>query len=142
MAFKKRQNPTFKDSSPSSTHTETKDESSHRDMNKNAYVKQECVSFRKCTFRNVLILFISTTVNNNNTNNNNNNVTTNNHNDNNIACSISFGIKPKRIFNEVSQEIEFIYLEYKAIESQITRNINKQLSPDVIKFDEIPDESK
>jgi len=25
MAFKKRQNPTFKDSSPSSTHTETKD---------------------------------------------------------------------------------------------------------------------
>ena len=32
--------------------------------------------------------------------------------------------------------------EYKIIKSQITRNINKRLSSDVIKFDEIPDESK
>jgi len=36
----------------------------------------------------------------------------------------------------------FICPEYKTIKSQITRNINKQLLPDVIKFDEIHDESK
>ncbi|OUM58212.1 hypothetical protein PIROE2DRAFT_16586 [Piromyces sp. E2] len=32
--------------------------------------------------------------------------------------------------------------EYKSIESQITRNINKQLTPDIETFEEIPDESK
>jgi len=36
----------------------------------------------------------------------------------------------------------FICPEYKAINSQITRNINKQLPPDVTKLDEIPDDSK
>ncbi|KAG4098022.1 hypothetical protein H8356DRAFT_1349240 [Neocallimastix lanati (nom. inval.)] len=40
--------------------------------------------------------------------------------------SILLDLKTKRIFNEVSQVI----------------NINKQLLPDVTKFDEIPDESK
>ena len=52
------------------------------------------------------------------------------------------GIKPKWIFNETSQEMRFMCSEYKIIKSQITRNINKRLSSDVIKFDEIPDESK
>jgi len=36
----------------------------------------------------------------------------------------------------------FICPEYNIIKSKITRNINKQLLPDVTKFDEIPDESK
>jgi len=52
------------------------------------------------------------------------------------------GIKPKWIFNETSQEMRFMCSEYKIIKSQITRNINKRLSSDVIKFDEIPDELK
>jgi len=38
--------------------------------------------------------------------------------------------------------MEFICPEYKTIKSQITRYKNKQLPPDVTKFDEIPDESK
>jgi len=48
----------------------------------------------------------------------------------------------KHIFNEISQEMGFICPEYKTIESKITRDINKQLPPNVIKFDEIPYESK
>ncbi len=53
-----------------------------------------------------------------------------------------FDIKRKRIYNEISQEIGFICPEYKTIKSQISRNINKQLPPDVTSFDEIPDESE
>ncbi|KAG4089862.1 hypothetical protein H8356DRAFT_1356467 [Neocallimastix lanati (nom. inval.)] len=45
-------------------------------------------------------------------------------------CSIPLGIKPKCTFNEVSQEMD------------LYKYINKQLPPDVTKFDEIPDESK
>ncbi|KAG4100654.1 hypothetical protein H8356DRAFT_1386263, partial [Neocallimastix lanati (nom. inval.)] len=56
--------------------------------------------------------------------------------------SIPLGTNPKYIFNEVSQEMRFIYPEYKIIKFQKTRNINKQLSPDVITFNEIPDKSK
>ncbi|KAL6623756.1 hypothetical protein U3516DRAFT_744133 [Neocallimastix sp. 'constans'] len=44
--------------------------------------------------------------------------------------SIPLDIKPKRIFNAVSQKIEFICPEYKIIKSKLTRNINKQLPPD------------
>jgi len=51
-------------------------------------------------------------------------------------------IKSKRIFNEVSQDMGFICPEYKVIKFKIKRNINKQLPPDLIKFDEIPDEPK
>ena len=39
--------------------------------------------------------------------------------------SIPLGLKPISIFNEVSQEMRFIYSKYKLIKSQITRNINK-----------------
>ena len=53
---------------------------------------------------------------------------------------IPLSIKPKLIFNEVSQEMRFICLEYDAIKSQIIRNINKQLPPDVSKFNEVPNE--
>ncbi|ORY36244.1 hypothetical protein LY90DRAFT_625332 [Neocallimastix californiae] len=56
--------------------------------------------------------------------------------------SIPLDIKPKRIFNAVSQKIEFICPEYKIIKSKLTRNINKQLPPDVTIFDKIPYESK
>ncbi|KAL6630264.1 hypothetical protein U3516DRAFT_889211, partial [Neocallimastix sp. 'constans'] len=38
---------------------------------------------------------------------------------------LGMGIKPKRIFDEVSQEMVFIYPEYNAIKSQITKNIYK-----------------
>jgi len=34
--------------------------------------------------------------------------------------------------------MEFICLEYNSIRFQITRKINKQLSPDVTAFDKIP----
>jgi len=56
--------------------------------------------------------------------------------------SIPLGIKPKTYIYEVSQEMGFICPEYKTTESKITREINKQLPPNVIKFDEIPGESK
>ncbi|KAL6622272.1 hypothetical protein U3516DRAFT_744472 [Neocallimastix sp. 'constans'] len=55
---------------------------------------------------------------------------------------IPLSIKSKRIFNEVSQDMGFICPEYKVIKFKIKRNINKQLPPDLIKFDEIPDEPK
>ncbi|KAL6635572.1 hypothetical protein LY90DRAFT_510836 [Neocallimastix californiae] len=55
---------------------------------------------------------------------------------------IPLGIKPKLTFNKVSEEMGFICSEYKTVKSQITRDINKQLLPDVTKCDEIPDESK
>ncbi|KAL6608532.1 hypothetical protein U3516DRAFT_755829 [Neocallimastix sp. 'constans'] len=42
----------------------------------------------------------------------------------------------------ISQEIEFIRPKYNEIKSQLTRNINIQLCPDVSKFDVIPYESK
>ena len=51
-------------------------------------------------------------------------------------------LKPKHIYNEVSQEIGFICPEYNSIRSQIIRKINKQLPPDVKTFDEIPEESE
>ncbi|KAL6590792.1 hypothetical protein U3516DRAFT_571236, partial [Neocallimastix sp. 'constans'] len=53
--------------------------------------------------------------------------------------SIPLSIKSKRIFNEASQEMGFMCPEYKTIKFQITKDINKQLPPDVTKFDEIPD---
>jgi len=40
------------------------------------------------------------------------------------------------------KKIEFICPKYNEIKSQITRNINKQLPPDIIKFDVFLDESK
>jgi len=46
-----------------------------------------------------------------------------------------------RIFNEVSHEMGFECPEYKSVRSQIIRNINKQLLPDIKTFEEIPDES-
>eukprot|EP00833_Pecoramyces_ruminatium_P015376 jgi/Orpsp1_1/1189408/evm.model.d7180000071837.1 len=55
--------------------------------------------------------------------------------------SIPFEIKPKRIFNEVSQEMGYICPEYNSIKSQIKRNINKELPPDIKTFDKIPEES-
>ncbi|KAG4081734.1 hypothetical protein H8356DRAFT_1756662 [Neocallimastix lanati (nom. inval.)] len=51
-------------------------------------------------------------------------------------------IKPKHIFNAVSQEMELICPEYSTIRSQIIRNINKQFPPNIKSFDDIPIESE
>ncbi|KAG4091534.1 hypothetical protein H8356DRAFT_952454 [Neocallimastix lanati (nom. inval.)] len=56
--------------------------------------------------------------------------------------SIPMDIKPKHIFNAVSQEIGLICPEYSTIRSQIIRNINKQFPPNIKSFDDIPIESK
>ncbi|KAL6635629.1 hypothetical protein U3516DRAFT_734185 [Neocallimastix sp. 'constans'] len=49
-----------------------------------------------------------------------------------------FDIKPKPTFNKISQKMGFICPEYNTIKSKISRNIKKQLPPDVKTFDEIP----
>ncbi|OUM69834.1 hypothetical protein PIROE2DRAFT_66779, partial [Piromyces sp. E2] len=51
-------------------------------------------------------------------------------------------LKPRHIYKEVSHEMGFKCPEYKSIRFQITRNINKQLPPDIETFEKIPDESK
>ena len=56
--------------------------------------------------------------------------------------SIPMDIKPKHIFNAVSQEIGLICSEYGTIRSQIIRNINKQFPPNIKSFDDIPFESE
>ncbi|KAG4085107.1 hypothetical protein H8356DRAFT_1435640 [Neocallimastix lanati (nom. inval.)] len=48
--------------------------------------------------------------------------------------SIPMDIKPKHIFNAVSQEMELICPEYSTIRSQIIRNINKQFPPNIKKM--------
>jgi len=56
--------------------------------------------------------------------------------------SIPFDIKLKHLYNEISQEMGFICPEYITIKSQISRYIKKQLPPDIVTFNEIPDESE
>ncbi|KAG4086143.1 hypothetical protein H8356DRAFT_1434796 [Neocallimastix lanati (nom. inval.)] len=56
--------------------------------------------------------------------------------------SILMDIKPKHIFNAVSQEMGLICPEYSTIRSQIIRNINKQFPPNIKSFDDIPIESE
>ncbi|KAG4085181.1 hypothetical protein H8356DRAFT_1435544 [Neocallimastix lanati (nom. inval.)] len=56
--------------------------------------------------------------------------------------SIPMDIKPKHIFNVVSQEMGLICPKYSTIRSQIIRNINKQFPPNIKSFDDIPIESK
>ncbi|KAL6599375.1 hypothetical protein U3516DRAFT_762877 [Neocallimastix sp. 'constans'] len=56
--------------------------------------------------------------------------------------SIPMDIKPKHIFNAVSQEMGLICSEYSTIRSQIIRNINKQFPLNIKSFDDIPIESK
>ncbi|KAL6613155.1 hypothetical protein U3516DRAFT_663618 [Neocallimastix sp. 'constans'] len=56
--------------------------------------------------------------------------------------SIPMDIKPKHIFNAVSQEMGLICPEYSTIRSQIIRNINKQFLPNIKSFDDIPIESE
>ncbi|ORY20446.1 hypothetical protein LY90DRAFT_516785 [Neocallimastix californiae] len=56
--------------------------------------------------------------------------------------SIPMDIKPKHIFNAVSQEMGLICPEYNTIRSQIIRNINKQFPPNIKGFDDIPIESE
>jgi len=51
-------------------------------------------------------------------------------------------IKPKHIFNAVSQEMGLICPEYSTIRSKIIRNINKQFPPNIKSFDDIPIESE
>ena len=56
--------------------------------------------------------------------------------------SIPIDIKPKHIFNAVSQEMGHICPQYSTIRSQIIRNINKQFPPKIKSFDDIPIESE
>jgi len=56
--------------------------------------------------------------------------------------SIPMDIKPKHIFNAVSQEMGLICPEYNTIRSQIIRNINKQFPPNIKIFDDISIESE
>jgi len=56
--------------------------------------------------------------------------------------SIPFDIKPKHLYSEITQEMGFICPEYNTIKSQISKYIKKQLPPDIVIFDEIPDESE
>ncbi|KAG4099871.1 hypothetical protein H8356DRAFT_1423473 [Neocallimastix lanati (nom. inval.)] len=56
--------------------------------------------------------------------------------------SIPMNIKPKHIFNAISQEMGLTCPEYSTIRSQIIRNINKQFPPNIKSFDDIPIESK
>ncbi|ORY54772.1 hypothetical protein LY90DRAFT_507381 [Neocallimastix californiae] len=56
--------------------------------------------------------------------------------------SIPMDIKPKHIFNTVSQEMGLICPEYSTIRSQIIRNINKQYPSNIKSIDDIPIESK
>ncbi|KAG4101428.1 hypothetical protein H8356DRAFT_1383400 [Neocallimastix lanati (nom. inval.)] len=56
--------------------------------------------------------------------------------------SIPMDIKPKHIFNVVSQEMGLICPEYSTIRSQIIRNVNKQFPPNIKSFDDIPIESE
>ncbi|KAG4089038.1 hypothetical protein H8356DRAFT_1432268 [Neocallimastix lanati (nom. inval.)] len=56
--------------------------------------------------------------------------------------SIPMDIKPKHIFNAVSQEMGLICPEYSTIISQIIRNINKQFPLNIKSFDDIPIESE
>ncbi|ORY36092.1 hypothetical protein LY90DRAFT_511658 [Neocallimastix californiae] len=56
--------------------------------------------------------------------------------------SIPMDIKPKHIFNAVSQEMGLICPDYSTIRSQIIRNINKQFPPNIKSFDDIPIESE
>ncbi len=51
-------------------------------------------------------------------------------------------IKPKRLFDEISEDMGFICPEYKTIKSQITRKINNKLLRDITTFDDIPNESE
>ena len=53
-----------------------------------------------------------------------------------------FEIKSKAIFNEKAKEIGFICPEYKSIQSQISRKINKTIPEDIEKFEDIPEESE
>ncbi|KAL6628347.1 hypothetical protein U3516DRAFT_849774 [Neocallimastix sp. 'constans'] len=46
------------------------------------------------------------------------------------------------IFNEISQDMGLICLEFNSIRTQIIRSRNKQLLPDITTFEEIPGESE
>ncbi|KAG4101674.1 hypothetical protein H8356DRAFT_1421696 [Neocallimastix lanati (nom. inval.)] len=51
-------------------------------------------------------------------------------------------IRPKRMFNEISQDIGLICPEFNSIRTQIIRCQNKQLPTDITSFEEIPEESE
>ena len=53
-----------------------------------------------------------------------------------------FDIKPRILFNEISQKVGFICPEYDTIKSQINRNMNKNLPSDINSFDDIPEKSE
>ncbi|KAL6628168.1 hypothetical protein U3516DRAFT_809373 [Neocallimastix sp. 'constans'] len=54
----------------------------------------------------------------------------------------SLDIRPKRIFNEISQDMGLICPEFNTIRTQIIRSQNKQLRPGITAFEEIPGESE
>ena len=54
--------------------------------------------------------------------------------------SFPYGIKIKPLYNKISKEMGLICPEYNSIKSQISRNLNKKLSSNVITFAKIPSE--
>jgi len=54
----------------------------------------------------------------------------------------SLDIRPKHIFNEISQDMGLICPEFNSIRTQIIRSQNKQLLSDITTFEEIPEESE
>ena len=54
----------------------------------------------------------------------------------------SLDIRPKSIFDEISQDIRLICPEFNSIRTQTIRSQNKQLPPDITTFEEIPEESE
>jgi len=55
--------------------------------------------------------------------------------------SVPFDIKPKNIYNEISQDMGVKCPKFKTIKYQIAKSIEKQQPTDISSFDEIPDES-
>jgi len=56
--------------------------------------------------------------------------------------SIPFDLKPKRIFDEISQDMGCHCCEYKTVKYSVIRDLNKHLPPDIKSFDEITDVSE
>ena len=56
--------------------------------------------------------------------------------------TFSLDIRPKRISNEISQDMGLICSEFNSIRIQIIRSQSKQLPPDITSFEEILEESE
>ena len=53
-----------------------------------------------------------------------------------------FNLKPRNLYNELSQNMGLICPEYSSVKTQIMRSINRKFPQDINTFDEIPEESE